>query len=202
MLGVGKVLHASAQARWEWFKEKAQTPRARMWLGIYSFTETLILPFPTDVFLALMVHADRARAWLLATLTTVTSVLGAVVAYTLSFFFYEAVIAPIALALGLEVEVAHTLTTVHQYAFLAIFLGALTPIPYTPVIIAAGFLNINFFVFVLASLLGRGTRYVLVTFLTLFFGVAILPRVQKVATTVTAIVLTAFVLVGVFIFLR
>jgi membrane protein YqaA with SNARE-associated domain len=188
MLGMLRVIRASSHARWEWFKEKAQTAYARRWLGAYSFFESLILPFPTDVFLAMMVHADRRRAVHLTILTTLTSVLGAVVAYFIAYFFYTSFGEPIALYLGIADEVVRIAETLNHYAFVATFIGAFTPIPYTPVILAAGILRADFFAFLVASLLGRGLRYSLVSICTVFFGVSLLPVIEQYTARVTFLI--------------
>lgn len=194
-----KMLRASAPQWMEWFRGKAQTPHARAWLGTYSFLEALILPFPTDVFLALLVYADRKRAVWLTTLTTLTSVLGAMAGYGLAFFFYDIAVAPLASHIGLAqvLEIAEHLDSV---AFIAVFLGALTPFPFTPVVFAAGLLHVNFFTLILASFFGRAIRYSLVTIITLFFGVTVLPRFGRIATTFT-IVLCAIAAALLFLFI-
>jgi membrane protein DedA with SNARE-associated domain len=58
----------------------------------------------------------------------------------------------------------------NTHAFWAIFTAAFTPIPYKIFTIAAGVAKLNFFVFVLASVLGRGIRFLIVGFIVKKFG--------------------------------
>ena len=52
----------------------------------------------------------------------------------------------------------------------AVFLAGLTPIPYKVFTLASGVFNINFGVFVLASILSRGFRFFLIAGLVYKFG--------------------------------
>jgi membrane protein YqaA with SNARE-associated domain len=197
MLGVWRTIQAGTAARWEWFKERAQTKHARMWLATYSFFETLILPFPTDPFLAIMVHADRKRVVWLTVLTVLSSVVGAAVAYFLSLVAFDLLIAPLASKIGMEQDIAHASEALNQFTFLATFLGAFTPIPFNPVVYAAGFLKVNFFSFILGALVGRTLRYALASAVTYFFGVAVLSRLEKLATQTTIAIVALVCIVAI-----
>lgn len=196
-----RVIQAGTAERWEWFKERAQTRHARMWLGAYSFFETILIPFPTDPFLAIMVHADRARAVWLTVWTTLTSLIAAAAGYVLALLAFNIFVAPLAASLGIENQIAHASESINQFTFLATFLGAFSPIPFTPVIYAAGFLNVNFFSFILGALVGRGIRYALVTLITIFFGMTVLSRIGRLSTQATIILVVIAIIAGVFIVL-
>lgn len=187
MFGLWRAVRASTDEYWRWFREKAQTPHARGWLAAYSFFEALILPFPTDVFLALMVYADRARVVWITIFTTIASVLGGLAGYAAAYFFYTALIAPLVAHLGMADVVARLAATLNHYAFDAVFLGAFTPIPFTPVVYTAGLLKTDLVAFTLASLIGRGARYALVSGITYFFGIASIPKLGRVATRITIV---------------
>ena len=57
-----------------------------------------------------------------------------------------------------------------RYDFWAIFFAGLTPIPYKVFTLSAGVFNINFGVFLLASVLSRGLRFFAVAALIYRFG--------------------------------
>ena len=57
------------------------------------------------------------------------------------------------------------------YAWLAIlFLAGFTPLPYKVFTIASGLIGFNFLIFVLISLISRGLRFFLVSYLSYKFG--------------------------------
>lgn len=178
---------------WSWFKQKSQTRSALWWLAGYSFFESVILPFPTDVFLALMILADRTRTVHLVAVTTLAGVAGAVALYALVRLAYTPLIDPILVWLNAGSAIEHAAASVSGYAFAAVFLGALTPIPYTPVVIAAGILGVDLATLVFASIAGRGIRYAAVAFITRLFGLATLSRLERYAAFITVVLALALV---------
>jgi len=63
--------------------------------------------------------------------------------------------------------------------FIMTILGAVTPIPYTLVAFGAGFVKGSLLVFIIASIIGRGGRYVLVGAVTYYFGKQAIDFVRK-----------------------
>ena len=77
---------------------------------------------------------------------------------------------------------------------LAVFISAFTPIPYKIFTIASGILKMNFLQFFLASFVGRGARFFLVSLVLMFFGEAIKQYIELVILAVTVIIIIFFVL--------
>ncbi len=142
-----------------------------LWLlAVVSFMESAFpIPIVTDPFVVAYILVNRTL-WVRAVMvTTITSVLGGIVAYLLAAGFYE-VIQQTGFAPDLEVEFQSITTMLQDGVFWITLAGAFTPIPYTVVGLAAGFVKANFFLFILASLIGRGVRYLIVGWLTYRFG--------------------------------
>jgi membrane protein DedA with SNARE-associated domain len=86
-----------------------------------------------------------------------------------------------------------------QNAFLAIFLGAFTPIPYKAMTISAGIFHINLTILLTASIVGRGARFFALALCIRVFGVkikAVIERYFNVISTIFLIIL----IVGIFVF--
>lgn len=190
--------HTRSHSAIEWFRKKSQTKAAEWWLAVYSFFESVVLPFPTDVFLSLMVLANRTKAIRLVVITTLSGVFGAVVLYVSTILFYNVLLEPFVIRFGIEGAIAAASDSIQEFTFIATFIGAFTPIPYTPVILAAGLLRADFFAFVLASLAGRGLRYAIVAAVTYFFGAEVLPRLTRFMSVAT--IALVFVIAIVFLF--
>lgn len=145
--------------------------RYGLWaLGAISFVESaLVVPVITDPFLVAYILADKAAALRGVLVTTVTSVIGGVFAYAIAFLFYEFLAAQY---LGGHVgEQFYAIAEEFNEGTLVItLLGAITPIPYTIVAMAAGFVRADLFIFIFGSLVGRGFRYALVGWLTYKYG--------------------------------
>jgi membrane protein YqaA with SNARE-associated domain len=64
-------------------------------------------------------------------------------------------------------------------AFLALFTAGFTPIPYKIFTIAAGVFRVGIPVFIVASVLGRAGRFLLVALLLRFLGPTVKPFIDK-----------------------
>lgn len=142
----------------KWAKHK----NAEKYLAGVSFAESSFFPIPVDVMLAPMVLADKSKAWRLAAITTLMSVIGGIFGYLLGAFFFETYGAQV-----LNYFHAHDTFELikEKYAangILIILLAGFTPIPYKIFTIASGVLSVAFLPFVFLSLIGRGARFFLV----------------------------------------
>ncbi len=137
----------------------ARGPHALRGLAVVSFIESSVFPIPPDVMLIPMVLADRKRAWLIAGVCTVASVLGGVAGYAIGLFAFESVGRPILETLGKMDSYAEFQAFFERWDFLAVFGAGLTPFPYKVITISSGAFHINFAAFMAASVLSRGLRF-------------------------------------------
>ena len=154
-------------------------PHAERYLSLVSFVESSFFPIPTAVMLAPMVMAERARAWWLATVATMTSVAGGVFGYVIGFFFFEQLGQPILEAYGLQDKFVDMKTWFDQYGIWLIFMAGLTPIPYKLFTITSGVLSLAIVPFVLASLVGRASQFFLVAAFLKYGGEKIEPVLHQ-----------------------
>lgn len=148
-------------------------PHASWYLGSLSFAESSFFPIPPDVMLAPMVVAEPRRAWRLALLTTVCSVLGGIAGYLIGLLAFDAVL-PLIERFGYMEAYAASRDWFGRWGFWAVLAAGFSPIPYKIFTIAAGALVMPLAPFVLASLVGRGARFYLVAGLLRWGG----PRVE------------------------
>ena len=155
-----------------WIKERAEGKGMKAWLATVSFAESIIFPIPTSAFLIAVYMAGAKRWFYLAAFTTFFSILGGIVGYFLGYFFFDAVGVKIVefYNLGSQFEAAQSLYD--KNAFSVTLIGAFTPIPYKIFVLAAGFLKVNFFQFLLASIIGRGLQFFVIALVMKKFGEA------------------------------
>ncbi len=146
---------------------------------IFTFFEALILPIPTEPFFVLLVLAKKHRVALITLVTVIASTLGAVLGYCIGLLFSDFFVNHILMSPRFHHGFEFAVARIETFAFLAVFLAALAPIPFTPVIFAAGLLRVNFGTFMLASVLGRALRYGAVASLVIFFGPEVIDRIRK-----------------------
>ena len=140
----------------------AAHPRATRYLAALSFAESSFFPIPPDVMLAPMVLAQRQRAWMLAAITTLWSVLGGIAGYLIGMFLFNVVAAPVINFYEAEAAFEVVRAKFQAHGVWIVFLAGFTPIPYKLFTISAGLASMSLLPFVAASLVGRGARFFLV----------------------------------------
>lgn len=145
--------------------------RYGLWgLAIISFVESaLIVPLITDPFLIAYILANKVKTTRAIIVTTMASVLGGIAAYFIAVGFFEIVLSPY-LADVTRNEILAIAAQFEDGTFLFTLTGAITPIPYTLVAIAAGLVQANLLLFILASILGRAFRYGFEGYVTYHLG--------------------------------
>lgn len=153
-----------------WFEVNALKPAADFWLFVISFTESSFFPIPPDPFLAIMSYVKENKWLYYGIFVTVASVLGGVFGYFIGFYLYEIIGKPIVDFYSVEEEFNYVANLFEQNTFWTIFTAAFTPIPYKIFTIAAGVAKVNLFTFIVASIFGRGIRFLLVAFIMKKYG--------------------------------
>ena len=136
-------------------------PHAPWYLGAVSFSESSFFPIPPDVMLAPMTLAKPHQWRRLVLITTITSVLGGVLGYFIGYFAIEQA-TPLLKEWGYWSYMEKATDLFGRYGFWAIFIAGFSPIPYKVFTIAAGAAGMVLPVFVFASFVGRGARYLLI----------------------------------------
>src|SRR5258705_13107364 len=76
---------------YDWTIDLAARPNALPVLGVVSFVESSFFPIPPDAMIIPMVLARPERAWTIALVATVTSVLGGMLGYAIGYYLFETV---------------------------------------------------------------------------------------------------------------
>ena len=180
---------------YDWVIRLAQHKNAIPAMGVISFMESSFFPIPPDVMLVPMVLANRDKAFRIALVCTVCSVLGGLLGYAIGYYFFETLGAWVVKTYGLQAGLAAFRAGFEQYGTWIILIKGLTPIPYKLVTIASGVAHFDFLVFVLASIVTRGARFFLVVALIKRFGAPIRDFIERYLTWVTT-ALVVFVVGG------
>ena len=186
---------------YDWVIRLAAHPRAIPALGVVSFLESSFFPIPPDVMLMPMVLANRKKAFTIAAVCTVCSVLGGLLGYAIGYYFFE--------TLGEWVVRTYrhagrawppSARGFEEWGIWIILIKGLTPIPYKLVTIASGAAHFDLFTFVWASIVTRGVRFFVVAALLWKYGEPIRTFIEKRLTLLTWVFLIA--LIGGFVAFR
>ncbi len=156
----------------------ARHPHAPWYLGGLSFAESSFFPVPPDVMLAPMSLARPNKAWQFAALTTAASVLGGILGYLIGMFAFD-LIEPWLLTSRYHAKFIQATEWFDRWGFWAVLLAGFSPIPYKVFTITAGVVGMLFAPFVLASAIGRGTRFFLVAGLMAWGGKSMEDRLHR-----------------------
>jgi membrane protein YqaA with SNARE-associated domain len=143
-------------------------------LAIISFLESSFFPIPPDVMIAPMVIAKKNHFVKIFIIATVFSVLGGIFGYILGAYFFDLAM-NIVEFYGYEEKVIDLKSTLTKgegfYTWLVIlFLAGFTPLPYKLFTIVSGLISFNFLFFIFISLISRGLRFFIVSYLSFKFG--------------------------------
>ncbi|OGG02144.1 MAG: cytochrome B [Candidatus Glassbacteria bacterium RIFCSPLOWO2_12_FULL_58_11] len=157
---------------YDWVLHWAETPYGGAALFVNAFAESSFFPIPPDALLIAMCIGQSKRSYRFAFWCSVASVLGGAAGYWIGFtawgvagplfFKYVPSFTPQAFA--------HVGELYENYNFWVVFTAGFTPIPYKLITIGAGVFEINFGIFMVASVLSRSARFFLVAALIRKFG--------------------------------
>ena len=178
---------------------------SKYYLAIVSFVESSFFPIPPDVMVIPMVISKKTDFKKIFLITTIFSVLGGMLGYVIGAFFFEFG-AQIMNFYGYEDKLYNLKESLIKndgfYAWLGIlFLAGFTPLPYKVFTIASGLIGFNFLIFVLISLISRGLRFFLVSYLSYKFGDLFNEFMDKHGSKWFTIIGILIVIVGIVIYL-
>lgn len=162
-----------------WVVGWSDKPSAEKALAGIAFAESSFFPIPPDPLLITLTIAKPSKYLRFAAITTAASIMGGILGYFIGVGLFETVGQWVIDTYHLHSEFEYIEGRYAASAFIAIFAAAFTPIPYKLITISAGVFGVNFVVFLLASILGRGMRFFLVATLMHHFGVKYKDQIEK-----------------------
>ncbi len=164
---------------YEWVLDLADHPLAIRYLAGVSFFESAFAPLPPpDVMLVPMTLKNPDKGFSYALYTTLFSVLGGLFGYLIGYLAFTA-IEPLIYEIGYWEKFQMVLEWFKKWGFSIVFIAGFSPLPYKLFTIAAGTLKLSLVPFLLASVVGRGARFYLVSFLVVKFGATVEPVIKK-----------------------
>ena len=177
------------ESRWGWLA-----------LFILAFCESSWFPIPPDILLIALCLGAIKRSFRFAAICLAGSIIGAAVGYCIGHFLWTTPAGdPTAIATFFfnhvfSVEGFNNVGALFdKYNFWIVFTAGFTPLPYKLFTIAGGLFDINFVMFIIASIVSRGLRFFLIAWLIWRFGAPIKAFIDKyfnlLATLFTALLI-------------
>lgn len=164
---------------YDWTLALAQHPHALWALAIVSFVESSFFPIPPDIIMIPMIIARPNRAFVIAGIALVASVLGGLFGYAIGAFAFDTIGEPILAAMGKGDAMAEFATRFNDMGFWAILTAGVTPFPYKVITIMSGWTGMPMGTFLITSILARGLRFFIVAALLWKFGAPIRDFIER-----------------------
>ena len=154
--------------------------RHALWaLALVSFLESSVFPIPPDILMIPMIIAAPSRAFLIASVCLVSSVLGGLLGYYIGFGLFETVGRPVLEFYGKDAYFEDFATRYNEWGAWAVLVAGVTPFPYKVITIMSGVTQLNLGVFMVASVIARGLRFFIVAALLWKFGAPIRDFIER-----------------------
>lgn len=187
---------------YDWVLHWAATPYGTWALFLLALSESSFFPIPPDILLIALAVAIPEKSFKYALICSVGSVLGGCLGYLIGWQFMTSIGERIISFYGLNQKVAYIAELYSAYDAWAIGIAGFTPIPYKVFTISAGAFEINFWVFLLASIVSRSARFFLVGGLIYIFGSQIKSFIDRyfdlLAIAFTVLLVVGFVIIKLF----
>ena len=178
---------------------------SKYYLAAVSFIESSFFPIPPDVMIVPMVISKKDDFFKIFLIATIFSVLGGTLGYFIGAFFFD---------IGMQVMTFYgyedklislknnLINSEGFYAWISIlFLAGFTPLPYKVFTIASGLIGFNILIFILISLISRGLRFFIVSYLSYKFGSLFTEFMEKNGSKWFTIIGILIVIIGIIIYL-
>ena len=178
---------------------------SKYYLAIVSFVESSFFPIPPDIMVVPMVISKKKDFFKIFFIATIFSVLGGILGYFIGAFFFE---------IGMKIMNFYSyedklinfkndlINSEGFYAWLGIlFLAGFTPLPYKVFTISSGLIGFNIVIFIIISLISRGLRFFIVSYLSYKFGDLFTQFMEKHGSKWFSIVGIIIVIIGILIYL-
>ena len=160
------LVHKTYDVMLKW----SASANAMFWLFLVAFAESSFFPIPPDIMLIPMILATPNKAWKIAGVATLASLIGGYFGYAIGVFAFDMIAEPI-LQFYHALDKFHTFENYyHQYGAWIVFGAGITPFPYKIITIASGVVHLDLIVFTIASILARGMRFFVVAWLLKKYG--------------------------------
>ncbi|PWR02324.1 cytochrome B [Meridianimarinicoccus roseus] len=164
---------------YNWTMGLAESRYALVALAVVAFIESSVFPIPPDILMIPMILAAPRRAWLIAGVATVSSVLGGLMGYYIGWGLFDSVGRPVLEFYGKDKYFDDFALRYNEWGAWAVLIAGVTPFPYKVITILSGSTGLSLTVFIVASAVARALRFFVVAALLWKFGAPIRDFIEK-----------------------
>ena len=177
---------------YDWTLRQSSKKFAPWFLAFISFVESSFFPIPPDIILIPMIIAKRTKAFIYASICTISSVIGGLFGYLIGFIFFNSIGIILVNFYGMSEYIENLKEYYNNYGVWFVLVAGFTPVPFKIITIASGLFQLNLFIFILCSFFARGLRFYLISGLLYLYGEAIKYFIEKYFNYLTIIFFIVF----------
>jgi membrane protein YqaA with SNARE-associated domain len=186
-----------------WVENWAGHHHATKALALVAFVESSFFPIPPFVLMVVMLAQDKKPSWVrIAIIGSLSSVMGGIFGYFIGKFFYAFIGAPLVAFYGIGAEIAQLGVLFQEHVFWTIIIASLSPMPYKVFTLSAGLFSVDLTTFIIASIVGRGIRFLAVSYVANKYGLHAKRFITEQKRTTTIAFMVAVVACIVYAILR
>ena len=175
-MAFGKVM---IRRLYDWTLSLSAHPKALWALAAVAFVESSVFPIPPHVLIIPMVIAAPSRAWAIAFVATVASVLGGLLGYGIGAVLFESIGQPILGFWGKGDAIEAFNNDFNKWGAWAVLVAGITPFPFKVITIMSGWTGLSLPVFIVSSIIARGTIFFVMAGVLWKFGPRMQPFIEK-----------------------
>ncbi|MBT9383508.1 DedA family protein [Pseudooceanicola sp. CBS1P-1] len=164
---------------YDWTIRMADHPHALWALALVAFVESSFFPIPPDLLMIPMIIARPSRAFVIALVAMIASVLGGMLGYAIGAFAFDSIGQPILEHLGKADSMEVFNEKFNNAGFWAVLGAGITPFPYKVITIMSGWTGMNIVTFMITSVVARGLRFFIIAALLWKFGSPVRDFIEK-----------------------
>ncbi len=164
---------------YDWTISLAERRHAIWALALVAFIESSVFPIPPDVLMIPMILARPSRAWAIAGVALMASVLGGLFGYFLGAALFESVGRPVLEFYGKTEAMDLFAQRFNAHGAWAVLVAGMTPFPFKVITITSGATGLSLPVFIVASIVARGLRFFIIAALLWKFGAPIRDFIER-----------------------
>lgn len=164
---------------YNWTLTLAQSEHALWALAVVAFLESSVFPIPPDVIMIPMIIARPSKAFLIAGVALLASVLGGLLGYYIGAGLFDVIGQPLLDFYGKADAAAEFNAQFKEWGAWSVLIAGVTPFPFKVITIMSGWTGLNLGVFIAASIVARGLRFYIVAALLWKFGTPIRDFIER-----------------------
>ncbi|MEE9428049.1 MAG: VTT domain-containing protein [Paracoccaceae bacterium] len=164
---------------YNWTISLAQHPKSLWALAFVAFIESSVFPIPPDIIMIPMIIARPNRAFLIASIAVIASVLGALLGYYIGWGLFESVGQPVLEFYGKTDRFTEFSDRYNEWGAWAVLIAGITPFPFKVITILSGSTGLSLPIFIVSSIIARGFRFFLIAALLWKFGTPIRDFIER-----------------------